>query len=135
MILSAQDFVLDVAHTAAPQWTNLDKSRPHSRLGGLARLGFPDGRRDALAENLETRPSPQHNKYTEPDDHLMCFDFVYYAVSEVPYEWERAWAPAWNFVGKHLHFTKTVTDLAEQYLRTMFDLTAHEPIPRVCLQF
>jgi hypothetical protein len=86
-----------------------------------------------MAENPATRPSPQHGKYWPPDDHMMCFDFVYYAVAEVPYEWERAWAPAWNFAGKHLHFTQKVKDLSEQYLRTMFDLTEYEPIPRVSI--
>ena len=52
---------------------------PHdmcSTFWSLARLGFPQER----AKNIgNPTPSPQHNALLDPDDHLLCYDYLYYA--------------------------------------------------------
>jgi hypothetical protein len=50
----------------------------HTSFGGLAALEFPQTR----ALNLRTPiPSPRTNVSLEPNEHLLCYDFLYYVAS------------------------------------------------------
>ena len=55
---------------------------PHdmcSTFWSLARLGFPQERAKSIGNPT---PSPQHNVSLDPDDHLLCFDYLYYACAQ-----------------------------------------------------
>jgi hypothetical protein len=61
-----------------PRWEH-DK---HSSFWSLAALAFPETRRASLVPPL---PSPQLNISLPPDEHLLCYDFLYYvAANQVP---------------------------------------------------
>jgi hypothetical protein len=47
----------------------------HATFWSLATLGFPEGRR----ANLQTpRPSEHLHNILDPDEHLLCYDYLYY---------------------------------------------------------
>lgn len=74
----------DISYTKAPGWIKLIPDYPHdmcSTFWSLARLSFPEER----AKNLDNiLPSPSHGTLLEPDEHVLCFDYLYYAcVSQV----------------------------------------------------
>ncbi|KAG8906710.1 hypothetical protein FRB99_006308 [Tulasnella sp. 403] len=118
---------LDISYTKIPENTKL--LNLHASFWGLAKLGFPDGREEALRD-ASPLPSNQHKKVILPDERFMCFDILYYAAAHEPYEWERDYSPAWRFVGRHLRFHPKMVEIAELYLRRMFDLQEDEPIPK-----
>jgi hypothetical protein len=54
-----------------PQYEN----DPHASFWSLATLAFPE----AHTANIgEIRPSPEHQTSLEPDEHLVCYDYLYY---------------------------------------------------------
>ncbi|KAF5326229.1 hypothetical protein D9611_000410 [Ephemerocybe angulata] len=64
--------------------------------------------------------SPSGSKL-RPDEHLACYDFLYYATSGITdYEWKYPWSPEWRVIGVHLPFTDRMIDLATKYLRTVY---------------
>ena len=74
---------LDISYTRAPEWVKLIPNYIHSRTASfwqLARLAFPEElRKDDLPEAL---PSPQHQVQLPPDEHLVCYDYLYYVVAQ-----------------------------------------------------
>lgn len=89
-----------------------------------------------------------HNKVLEPDEQLMCYDYVYYVGAmkvslgaASPYrsspfpaqtwEFDFSYAPSWRFVGRYLHFTKSIEDLTSSYVNQLFGLPPDEQIPAV----
>ena len=52
----------------------------HSTFWALAKLAFPQGRADVLADPHEnpTRPSPRRGVMLPPDEQLVCYDYLYY---------------------------------------------------------
>jgi hypothetical protein len=50
-----------------------------------------------------------------PDDHVACFDLLYYTTTHFAFEWEREGSPAWNFVGRHVKWNKTLKAIADGY--------------------
>ncbi|KAL6310144.1 hypothetical protein BKA93DRAFT_721989 [Sparassis latifolia] len=120
---------LDISYTKAPDWVKLIPDYPHdqgSSFWALARLGFPQER----AKHLGTAtPSPQHGVTLDPDQQVLCYDYLYYTWAQQPYEWENDYFPAWRFVTKYLRWTKGIEALTALYLRRAFDLTTTAEIP------
>ncbi|KAF7289478.1 hypothetical protein HMN09_01341800 [Mycena chlorophos] len=120
---------LDVSYTTAPSWIKLEPNNdgdPHASFWALASLTFPQTR----AENLrEPTLSPINQVALQPDESLVCFDYLYYIGASGTYEWEADYSPAWRFVGKYLHFTDTIVKLAEQYVRDAVAIAPYEPTP------
>lgn len=50
-----------------------------STFWALTRLSFPEERERSLGNTL---PSPIHNATLDPDDHLLCYDYLYYACAQ-----------------------------------------------------
>ncbi|KAF8070450.1 hypothetical protein FPV67DRAFT_1413259 [Lyophyllum atratum] len=73
-------------------------------------------------------PSPD-GATLAPDHHMACFDLMYFASVTQPYEWKAPWSPAWRFVGRHLKFTQSITDLTKQYVRKALQVTTDELPP------
>ncbi|KAG8976439.1 hypothetical protein FRC05_003682 [Tulasnella sp. 425] len=118
---------VDVSHTRIPDNTQI--SGLHVSLWGLAKLGFPEGRSEAL-RGTQPIPSQSYKKSMVPDETFMCFDMLYYASAFEAWEWERDYSPAWRFVGRHLRFHPNMVKLAESYIRKAFGLLEVEPIPK-----
>ncbi|KIO21681.1 hypothetical protein M407DRAFT_80126 [Tulasnella calospora MUT 4182] len=118
---------MDVSHTKVPDNTML--LNQHVSFWGLAKLGFPQGRQEAL-QGTTPFPSYRYKKSMTPDETFMCFDMLYYVSAFNPFEWETDYSPAWRFVGRHLHFHPNMIKLAETYIRKAFGLFEVEPIPK-----
>ncbi len=64
-----------------------------------------------------------------PDEHLMTFDFLYYAALTESWEWGRPWYLPWNVIGTHCHWHPNIERLANQYLMRLFDVDHAKDIP------
>ena len=76
---------LDVSYTPIPKSAKLYEGQegdPHVRLSSLAALTYPDGRARAGLPAQAPEPAGGSGHTKLPDEHLACFDFLYYA-SEV----------------------------------------------------
>ncbi|KAF7309550.1 hypothetical protein MIND_00325900 [Mycena indigotica] len=108
---------LDVSYTTAPRWIKLEPGNdgdPHASFWALAALAFPETR----SENLQSPAlSPINKAALAPDEHLLCYDYLYYVGATNTYEWEADYSPAWRFVGRHMHWTPEIMKLADQYVR------------------
>lgn len=114
---------LDLSFTKVPD--NTKTWNGHNSFWGLAELGYPEGRNQALGDSIKDK------KAVLPDHRLMCFDHLYYASVWQPFEWEKEWSPAWRFVGRHFHFHPDVAKLAESYVRKAFHIAENAAIPKV----
>ena len=50
-----------------------------------------------------------------------------------PFEYNFDVGPTWRFVLKHLRWTKKLQAIGDHYLRVIFDVPEHEPIPPVSM--
>jgi len=74
-------------------------------------------------------PSPR-GVSIPPDTQLACFDdFYFVTASQIDFEWEQRWSPAWRFVGRHLRFAKPMQEIAEAFIRKAFDVLPLDPVP------
>lgn len=73
---------MDVSYSHIPKHAKLQEGNmddPFVRLSSLAALTFPDGRK-AAGLPMEARiPAKESGHKKLPDEHLACFDFLYYA--------------------------------------------------------
>ncbi|KAF8956056.1 hypothetical protein BDZ97DRAFT_1853458 [Flammula alnicola] len=120
---------LDISYTKAPSWIKLIpryEHDMHSDFSSLAVLGFPEGR----AENaVEPRESPQGHVKLSPDEHMLCYDYLYYVCAHQPYEFDFDHSPAWLFVGQFMHWTTELESLANQYVRKAFGIEQNMDTP------
>ncbi|KAJ7282082.1 hypothetical protein C8J57DRAFT_89866 [Mycena rebaudengoi] len=120
---------LDISYTTAPSWIKLldgEDGDPHASFWSLAALSFPEMRAQSLTEPAL---SPINKVALPPDDHLLCFDNLYWLSAHSIYEMEHDFGPAWRFVGKHLHFTPKIQQLSHSYLRRAFGVSEPDSIP------
>lgn len=122
---------LDVSFTKPPSWLQASPNGKTSRFWDLARLSFPDARREWLnsGQYIEQVPSPILNVVEDPDQQMLCMDYLFYvgAITEGEYDYD--FAPAWRYVVKHMHWTERVEAIGELYLRSTFGLDPDQPIP------
>ena len=69
-----------MSYTEAPNWIKLtsDPNDVYSSFWSLARLSFPEARSQYVSSRAPI-PSPRHGAVLEPNDHLLCFDYLFYA--------------------------------------------------------
>jgi hypothetical protein len=122
----------DIAYTALPQSSVL--------IGGywvpfwtLAKLSFPSRRTDALAERPPQTPAPGSNVQLDPDERLLCFDFMYYIGAQDHDEWWEEWSPAWIEVGRHARWEKRLERVAVGYIQRALGVEEGEEVPRVSI--
>jgi hypothetical protein len=68
----------DISYTTAPSWIKLldgEDGDPHASFWSLAALSFPEMRAQSLTEPAL---SPINKVALPPDDHLLCFDNLYW---------------------------------------------------------
>ncbi|KAJ7283995.1 hypothetical protein C8J57DRAFT_751130 [Mycena rebaudengoi] len=120
---------LDISYTTAPSWIKVlpgDDGDPHASFWSLAALSFPEGR----SSSLQTPAlSPIHKLALPPDDHMLCFDNLYYVSAFSIYEFEHDFGPAWRFVGRYMHWTPKIQQLANDYVRQTLDVATDQPLP------
>ncbi|KAL4062994.1 hypothetical protein V8B97DRAFT_2026577 [Scleroderma yunnanense] len=125
-----QNLKLDLSHTRVPAWVKLTQPGipdKHASLWSLARLSFPEARAEALTQ--PPIPSPQNQVSLPPDDHLLCYDYLYYTAVASAWEWNWDYSPAWRFVGRHMHWNATLVKLAEEHARRAMKVPDNEPTP------
>jgi hypothetical protein len=61
-------------------------------------------------------PSRRHNRLEKPDTDVVCYDSLYFVVSNTPYEWEKEYSMPWNLVGKHARWSDRIRTLTRQAL-------------------
>ncbi|KAG1884715.1 ARM repeat-containing protein [Suillus subluteus] len=74
------------------------KTQKEASFWSLASLGFPEACSSSLKLSPMNHPSPHHQLSLPPDDHVLCFDFLYYVSAHHTWEWELDYSPAWRFV-------------------------------------
>jgi len=95
----------------------------------LAKLSFSSRRTQALAEKTSVLTSNQAKNYIPPDEHLMCFDMMYFVGAQDHDEWWRDWNPAWNFVGRHATWNAKLQKLGLSYIHRALGLKDDGEIP------
>jgi len=120
---------LDISYTKAPTWIKLIPNFEHdmhSTFWALAALAFPETRAANLVPPLE---SPNNHVLLPPDEHVLCYDYLYFVCANQPYEMEFDYSPAWRFVGQYMRWSPTVERLADQYVRRAIAIEEDEPTP------
>ncbi|KAJ7508599.1 hypothetical protein B0H11DRAFT_1965830 [Mycena galericulata] len=120
---------LDVSYTKTPYWVKMIPNYEHdthSTFWALAALAFPAGRSANLVTPLA---SPQHHLSLPPDEHLLCYDFLYYVAAQEPFEIGLDYSPAWRYVGQYMFWTEALQKITNQYVRRALRIDSHDPIP------
>ncbi|KAJ7150201.1 hypothetical protein C8R46DRAFT_1229772 [Mycena filopes] len=120
---------LDISYTKTPSWVKMIPNYEHdqhSTFWSLAALAFPAAREANIVPAL---PSPRHQRSLEPDNQLLCFDFLYYVAAQEPFEIGLDYSPGWRYVGQHMRWTASLERLADEYARLTLGVADHEPIP------
>jgi hypothetical protein len=64
----------DISYTPVPSWAVLGRD-DHAQFWPLAALSYSDARKDHL---VTPNPSKEGKASLKPDEHLLCYDFLYY---------------------------------------------------------
>lgn len=121
---------LDISYTTAPEWIKSLPDYPNdpgSSFWALARLAYPEDRNKNLGRDI--LPSPLHGALLDPDEDLLCYDYLYYVGAHQWLEYDFEYAPAWRDIGTNLHWTGEMKALADQYLNRAFGLPVNQPPP------
>ncbi|KAJ6520711.1 hypothetical protein DFH09DRAFT_939625, partial [Mycena vulgaris] len=121
---------LDISYTTAPPWIKLRPEvtdDPFFRLPSLVTLAYPTRRNENLPPPVA---SALLKASLPPDEHLLCFDNLYFGSTIQPHEIQSDFSPAWNVVGQHLHWKPFIEDLAQEYVRVAFGLDATATHPQ-----
>ncbi|EJT99004.1 hypothetical protein DACRYDRAFT_70192 [Dacryopinax primogenitus] len=121
---------LDISYTPTPYSMKVyGEGDSHTLYGRLMQLGFPSGRHEAL-QQVSPLPAPTSGRAFEPDDKLLCFDYLYYTSLDRNFEWYYDWSPQWRLIGRHMAWAPTLQALSEEYLRRHFGVEAKGEIPK-----
>ncbi|KZT30814.1 hypothetical protein NEOLEDRAFT_1174185 [Neolentinus lepideus HHB14362 ss-1] len=136
--------------SAVPQWLGLDISYTqlppsiklvpdyvhdqHTTFWALAQYSYPEGRADALARIPDggaelTHPAQASGETLDPDEQMMCLDYLYYVAAHTPFEFEKDFSPAWREVATHMHWTDRLQEITNGYIRKAFELPEGADIP------
>ncbi|KAF8506766.1 hypothetical protein F5888DRAFT_1896221 [Russula emetica] len=120
---------LDISFTAGPKSLQKFPGNPHdpsAHFWSIASLFYSPGREESL---IPPQASEVHGAVLPPDEHLACVDYLYYVCAHTSFEYEHDLSPAWRFVAKNFRWTNRLQAIADGYLRRIFNVSEHEPIP------
>jgi len=120
---------LDISFTAGPKSLQKFPGNPHdpsAHFWSIASLFYSPGREESL---IPAQPSEVHGAVLPPDEHLACVDYLYYVCAHTSFEYEHDISPAWRFVVKNFRWASQLQAIADGYLRRIFNIPEHEPIP------
>jgi len=117
---------LDIAYSRAPTPARRHPSNKDENFLVFPKLApyiFPRRPRPPPNGKFEFMQASPLGQKLPPDEHMTCFDYLYYITSssEVSYEWQNSWSPAWVQVAKYLHFTDDLVEIVKGYLRRVFE--------------
>jgi len=123
---------LDAAYTRVPLTTRTNPKNPGDDFVILPELLpyiFPTG---LVKINEKVFKVSKANISSPPDQHLACFDLLYYTSStRKQFEWEQVWSPMWRFVGRHVQFTDRLQSLAKEYIARALNCDSTDDMPPV----
>jgi hypothetical protein len=123
---------LDVSYTRVPDRVRYEpavKADPHVSFFPLVEMIYPVNPAYNPGDNSIMAASPLGARLG-PDVHMSCFDILYFVTAGTqPFEWKTPWSPAWRFIGQHLKFTDSLTQLATAYVERAFGVTRDELPP------
>ncbi|KAJ7738979.1 hypothetical protein B0H16DRAFT_1729655 [Mycena metata] len=129
------DLHLDISYTPVPKWvfaalrTPTEQNDRDMFLWPLASLIAFNKR----ATDLEMFPkpvlSPIHQTVHPPDDHVFCTNKLYFGLHLL--ESAQDLSPAWQDVGRHMHWTAALEEIAVDYTRQTLGLKLDQEIPPV----
>ncbi|EAU91093.2 hypothetical protein CC1G_03261 [Coprinopsis cinerea okayama7 len=123
---------LDVAYTKVPRFTRMDPNDdrdPNVKFHSLSVTITPK-HSYAPSDSYPLAAASPSGVNLPPDEHLSCYDSLYFATSGVSdLEWRYSWGPAWRRVGTHLRFTDHLVDLTKNYLRQAFAVPPGGELP------
>jgi hypothetical protein len=74
---------VDVSYTKVPDWIKMIPNYEHDKgasFWSLARLAYSEDREKNLGD---IHASPLHHAMLNPDEHLLCYDYLYYVGASV----------------------------------------------------
>ncbi|KAK7695288.1 hypothetical protein QCA50_002478 [Cerrena zonata] len=120
---------LDISYTRGPDWLKKIPNYEHNKCStfwALARLAYPEDRNKNIGNAL---PSPVHKTVLDPDEHMLCYDYLYYACADQEFEFEWEYAPAWKYVARYLRWSDPVQETAAAYVNRLFGLPDDAAVP------
>ncbi|EMD41919.1 hypothetical protein CERSUDRAFT_110476 [Gelatoporia subvermispora B] len=120
---------LDVSYTTAPDWVKMIPNYEHdhcSTFWALAKLSYPEERLNNIGH---ATPSLEMGFVVDPDDHLLCYDFLYYAGAAGENEFDHDFSPAWRYVARHFRWTSRIEGITSMYIRRAFGLSEDADVP------
>ncbi|KAJ7138652.1 hypothetical protein C8R46DRAFT_1361718 [Mycena filopes] len=125
------DLHLDVSYTPVPKWlrdvgepTEFDRGMFLWPLASFVafneRARILPGRPDPVVSQLRKTVHP-------PDDHLFCVNTVYTGIQLL--EDKADISTAWQDVGRHMHWTPALHEIARNYTRQTLGIDAAQEIP------
>ncbi|KAF7359917.1 putative O-fucosyltransferase-like protein [Mycena venus] len=125
------DLNLDISYTPVPQWVHnsleADKNDRSMYLWPLASLITFNKRATSLRALPPPALSPLHQKAVVPDDQLFCCNSLQFGIELL--EKRQDIAPAWQTVGRHMHWAPAIQEIAANRTRQTLGIEAGERIP------
>ena len=97
--------MLDISFTAAPPSIQMIpgyEHDPHARFWSVASLLYSPDKEEAMKK--EPQPSKVHGAVLPPDEHLACFDYLYYLCAQTVRDLFPCMNPQLN-IDSHLNTT------------------------------
>ncbi|KAF8174304.1 hypothetical protein K438DRAFT_120958 [Mycena galopus ATCC 62051] len=107
----------------------MDKTDHSMYLWPLASLVTFNGRATSLRVLPTPALSPLHQKAQPPDDALFCSNSLIFDFSIELLEARQDISPAWQGVGRHMHWAPKLQDVGANYTRETLGLGVGERIP------
>jgi hypothetical protein len=107
---------------------------PMINLLALGALPTPDWRtKGMLRTPSPPLPAPLSGNVVEPDERLLCFDYLFFAGtwSQEHLEMYEDWSPAWAAVGRHMRFAPPLEALARAMVHRALGVPVSAPTPPV----
>jgi hypothetical protein len=75
--------------------------------------------------------SPLHQTSRAPDDQMVCINSLHFDFATRLLDDEEDLSPAWQVVGRHMYWTRTLQELGANYTRQTLGIEAGRRIPPV----
>ncbi|KAJ7037600.1 hypothetical protein C8F04DRAFT_1393523 [Mycena alexandri] len=129
------DLNLDVSYTPVPTWVHAslhsqtDRTERSMLLWPLASLIAFNKRATSLKVLPKPALSPLHQTLRAPDDQLFCTNSLVFNFGLQLLESAQDLSPAWQAVGRHMHWTPAIEAIGANYTRQTLGIEPGEHIP------
>ncbi|KZP14748.1 hypothetical protein FIBSPDRAFT_751371 [Athelia psychrophila] len=123
---------IDCSYTSIKEPVKLldmkNHDEPHISLNKLAKLGDREVYDQVMQTHKPESFPPWHPGVLPPDFQLMCIDFLYWAATVEPYEWNTNFSPGWK-IARHFKWSPKLRTLGQEYLRRLLAVPPTGAIP------